>query len=197
MSNIMKISLLLCHVTLSMLLLHHAQKITALPSPGHVSNAITLPLPSEGNSISHSRFDLSARRLKSRSLTFSLGDNADWVLIIDSLFPFLEMQNSATTFGDFYRQIANIATATYHSSTPFPVLLFNFRQLALEFSAPTPFSFPIPHDWLYQFAVQMLPIVERGGLTGEYRARLVNTRTGVTILARLAVRGAERMGLPW
>lgn len=42
-----------------------------------------------------------------------------------------------------------------------------------------------------------MPMVERGGLTGEYRARLVNTRTGVTILTRLAVRGAGWMELPW
>ncbi len=39
---------------------------------------------------------------------FSLGDNTDCILIIDNLVPFLAMQNSATAFDDFYRQIATV-----------------------------------------------------------------------------------------
>lgn len=165
-----------CHTTLFFQVLYAASSTATSASPE--------TLPWSDRLVSNSSQKLQSD-LSSRAVTIPLG-TTDWIIIIEDLFAFLPIQESATTLTKLYNHIADIATVTYVNWTPVPVLVFNFGPLSLELSSPM----PIPSLWLYTFVLQMLPMVESGGLVGEYRVRFVNTVTHATLLARLAVRGA-------
>jgi len=167
----------------SLILLHLLptfQSVAAHPSPQANPDHSDLAWSFNPHDLSH----ISSLRepLQSRALTFPLG-TSDWDFIIDDLFTFIPVEHSTPTFMTLYNYIRDIGTVEYIQDDPLPVLVVTFGRLSLELSAPI----PIPSSWLYTFAVQMLPMAENGGLVGQYRVRFKNRRSGVTLLARLAV----------
>lgn len=112
-----------------------------------------------------------------------------WWLVVEDMTPFAPDTDAIRAMRHIYSQIQFQTVWHYEHSHPLPLISLNVGPVRLDFWSPAPLSI----SWLQEtFARTMMRLAERG-LSGEYRVRFENQRTGVIVKVVLSVAGLGRL----